>query len=64
MIKPLSLWVNITLNCHVVGFDIGCHEAIITVSLICFFSSTTVVWYTLNLSLKSYNGFKANHMTV
>jgi len=22
--------VNITLNCHVVGFDIGCHEAIIT----------------------------------
>jgi len=19
-----------TLNCHVVGFDIGCHEAIIT----------------------------------
>jgi len=24
---------NMTLlNCHVVGFDIGCHEAIITVS--------------------------------
>jgi len=22
--------VNITLNCHVIGFDIGCHEAIIT----------------------------------
>jgi len=22
--------VNITLNCQVVGFDIGCHEAIIT----------------------------------
>jgi len=22
--------VNITLNYHVVGFDIGCHEAIIT----------------------------------
>jgi len=28
----LALWVNITLNCHEVGFDIGCHEAIITVS--------------------------------
>jgi len=28
--KHLALWVNITLNCHVVGFDIGCHEAIIT----------------------------------
>jgi len=26
----LALWVNITLNCHVVGFDIACHEAIIT----------------------------------
>jgi len=22
--------VNITLNCQVVGFDIGCHEVIIT----------------------------------
>jgi len=22
--------VNNTLNCHVVGFDIGCHEAILT----------------------------------
>jgi len=27
----IGLWVNITLNCHVVGFDIGYHEAIITV---------------------------------
>jgi len=27
--KPLALLVNITLNCQV-GFDIGCHEAIIT----------------------------------
>jgi len=26
----LALWVNITLNCQVVGFDIGRHEAIIT----------------------------------
>jgi len=31
------------LNCHVVGFDIGCHEAIITVSWIFFVTSTTVV---------------------
>jgi len=31
------------LNCQVVGFDIGCHEAIITVSLIFFVTSTTVV---------------------
>jgi len=30
------------LNCHVVGFDIGCHEAIITVMNI-FRISTTVV---------------------
>jgi len=27
--KHLALLVNITLNCQVVGFDIGCHEAII-----------------------------------
>jgi len=26
----LALLVNITLNCQVVGFDIGCHEAILT----------------------------------
>jgi len=26
----LALWVNITLNCQVVGFDISCHETIIT----------------------------------
>jgi len=25
----LALLVNITLNCHVGGFDIACHEAII-----------------------------------
>jgi len=31
------------LNCHVFGFDIGCHEAIITVSWIFFVTSTTVV---------------------
>jgi len=31
------------LNCHVVGFDIGCHEALITVSWIFFVTSTTVV---------------------
>jgi len=29
MIK-LALLVNITLNCQVVGFNIGCREAIIT----------------------------------
>jgi len=28
----LALLVNITLNCQMVGFAIGCHEAIITVS--------------------------------
>jgi len=27
----LALLVNITLNCHVVGFDIGCHEAIMNI---------------------------------
>jgi len=27
---PIALLVNFTLNCQVVGFDIGCHEAIIT----------------------------------
>jgi len=26
----LALLVNITLNCQVVSFDIGCHEAITT----------------------------------
>jgi len=31
------------LNCHVVGFDIGCHKAIITVSWIFFMNSTTVI---------------------
>jgi len=30
--KPptVALLVNITLNCQEVGFDIGCHEAIIS----------------------------------
>jgi len=27
----LALLVNITLNCQMVGFDIGHHEAIITI---------------------------------
>jgi len=31
VIKCLSLNFEIKLNCHVVGFDTGCHEAIITV---------------------------------
>jgi len=31
------------LKCHVVGFDISCHEAIIAVSWIFFVTSTTVV---------------------
>jgi len=34
---------KIKLNCYVVGFDIGCHEAIITVTLIFFVTSTKVV---------------------
>jgi len=28
----MTTWHKIKLNCHVAGFDIGCHEAIITVS--------------------------------
>jgi len=30
MIKLKKTLVNITLNCQVVGFEIGCHKAIIT----------------------------------
>jgi len=43
VIKCLSLNFEIKLNCHVVGFDTGCHEAIITVSWIFFVTSTTVL---------------------
>jgi len=39
----LTTWHKMKLNCHVVGFDIGCHLAIITVSWIFFLTSSTVV---------------------
>ncbi len=51
-LNKLALWVNITLNCHVVGFAIGCHEAIIIVMNI--FLTTFSQWYKLNLSLKCH----------
>jgi len=43
----LALLVSITLNCQVVGFDIGCHEAIIT--LMTNSMCTTVVEVTKNI---------------
>jgi len=51
----------------VVGFDIGCHEAVITVSAIFFVTSTTVVL--IEFVIKSNNVFmtanvKTNHLTV
>jgi len=50
-----------------VGFDIGCHEAIITVSWIFFVTSTTVAL--IEIVIKMYNGFmtpnvKTNQLTV
>jgi len=57
--------VNITLNCQLVGFDIGCHEAIIMTNSMC----TTVVEVTKNIHDTVYNALmmanvKANHTTV
>jgi len=59
----VTTWHKMKLNCHVVGFNIGYHEAIITVSWIFFFWTTTV------LQIECYNGLmtanvKTNHMTV
>jgi len=53
----MTTWHKIKLNCHVFGFDIGCHEAIIMVTWILFVTSTKVVLLIEFLSLKSYNGF-------
>jgi len=56
----LDLLVNITSNYQMVGFDIGCHEAIITlVPLHCSWGHKKYSWH-------SYNGLmtanvKANH---
>jgi len=40
----LAFLVNITLNCQVVGFDIGCHDILRTNSM-----CTTVVEVTKNI---------------